>query len=235
MKKIRHSFFRHEKHGHVNWLRDVILGGQDGLVNVLGVVLGVSAASGDSRILIAASLAAAFAESVSMAAVAYTSSLAAKDYYQKELEREKEEIKSKPELEKEEIREIYRQKGFSGDLLEKIVSRITSDPTIWLKTMMREELKLEEVNTPAILRTSMVVGVAALTTSLIPITPFFFLSHNTALLTSLVASGVVLFAIGVYEATTFVGYWLKNGMQMMFIGLGAALIGFLIGKLFQYN
>lgn len=57
-------------------LRDIILGGQDGLVNVLGVTLGVAAASGDRRLILAAGLAAAFAESFSMAAVAYTSSLA---------------------------------------------------------------------------------------------------------------------------------------------------------------
>lgn len=57
-------------------LRDIILGGQDGLVNVLGIVLGVAAASGDSRIVLAAGMTATFAESFSMAAVAYTSSVA---------------------------------------------------------------------------------------------------------------------------------------------------------------
>jgi len=56
-------------------LRDIILGGQDGLVNVLGIVLGVAAASGNSRIVLVAGLAATFAESFSMAAVAYTSSV----------------------------------------------------------------------------------------------------------------------------------------------------------------
>lgn len=56
-------------------LRDIILGGQDGLVNVLGVTLGIAAASGDVRLVMAGGLAATFAESFSMAAVAYTSSL----------------------------------------------------------------------------------------------------------------------------------------------------------------
>lgn len=56
-------------------LRDIILGGQDGLVNVLGVTLGIAAASGDTRLVLAGGLAATFAESFSMAAVAYTSSL----------------------------------------------------------------------------------------------------------------------------------------------------------------
>lgn len=56
-------------------LRDIVLGGQDGLVNVLGVTLGIAAASGDTRIVLAGGLAATFAESFSMAAVAYTSSV----------------------------------------------------------------------------------------------------------------------------------------------------------------
>src|SRR3990172_7794380 len=56
-------------------LRDIILGGQDGMVNVLGVTAGVAAASGDTRLTIAAGLAATFAESFSMAAVAYTSAV----------------------------------------------------------------------------------------------------------------------------------------------------------------
>jgi len=56
-------------------LRDIILGGQDGLVNVLGVTLGIAAASGDTRLVLAGGLAATFAESFSMAAVAYTSTL----------------------------------------------------------------------------------------------------------------------------------------------------------------
>ncbi len=62
-------------------LHDIILGGQDGLVNVLGVVLGVAAATASTRIVLISGLAATFAESISMGAVAYTSSKAAKEYY----------------------------------------------------------------------------------------------------------------------------------------------------------
>jgi hypothetical protein len=59
----------HDPHRHESRLADVILGGQDGLVNVLGVILGVAAATHDARIVIAAGLAATFAESISMGAV----------------------------------------------------------------------------------------------------------------------------------------------------------------------
>jgi vacuolar iron transporter family protein len=59
-------------------LRDLILGGQDGLVNVLGIVLGLSAAATSEHTIIIAGLAAAFSEATSMAAVAYTSAEADK-------------------------------------------------------------------------------------------------------------------------------------------------------------
>ena len=58
-----------EQHRQVNWLRDVILGGQDGLVNILGIVLGVIAGGGSKTVLLAAGFAAAITESISMGAV----------------------------------------------------------------------------------------------------------------------------------------------------------------------
>ena len=73
-------------------LRELILGGQDGIVNVLGLVLGVASATNDTRTIIVAGLAAAFAESISMAAVAYSSSRAEEDYYDSELAKENGEI-----------------------------------------------------------------------------------------------------------------------------------------------
>ena len=64
-----------------NQLRDVILGGQDGLVNILGIILGVIAGGGSRPVLIAAGFAAAITESISMGAVGYTSTNADRDYY----------------------------------------------------------------------------------------------------------------------------------------------------------
>jgi len=225
--------FLNETHSNVSWLRDVILGGQDGLVNVLGIVLGVAAASQDTKILIAASLAAAFAEAVSMAAVAYTSALAERDHYKKEVEKERQEIIDTPEDERNEVRDIYRQKGFEGNLLEEIVSNVTSDNDKWLIALTREELGLAQVETRTILVSSAVVGIAALVASFIPVFPFFFFSHGTAIYVSLLSSGLALFIIGAIEAKTYVGSWLKNGIQMLVIGLGAAFVGFVIGNIFQ--
>src|SRR4051812_41055375 len=88
-----------QPHGR-NWLRDVILGGQDGLVNILGIILGVIAGGGSRTVLISAGFAAAITESISMGAVGYTSSVAERDYYEAQRDRELREIETKPEEER---------------------------------------------------------------------------------------------------------------------------------------
>src|SRR3989449_10514005 len=100
-----------EKKGIGRSLRDIILGGQDGLVNVLGVVLGVAAATAQLRIIMAAALAATFSESIAMAGVAYTPSLAERDDYLAQLPKERREGEEVPDVETEEGRQIFREEG----------------------------------------------------------------------------------------------------------------------------
>src|SRR5256885_15123823 len=83
-----------ERHRQRNWLRGGILGGQDGLVNILGIILGVIAGGGSRTVLLAAGFAAAITESISMGAVGYTSSVSQRDYYTSEQERELAEIEA---------------------------------------------------------------------------------------------------------------------------------------------
>src|SRR5207247_2555027 len=94
-----------EKHAQPSLLSDFILGSQDGLVNVLGVILGVAVASRNLvdpfAIILAGGLAATFAESISMGAVAYTSTIARRDHYAAEVEREREEMVQLPDLERQ--------------------------------------------------------------------------------------------------------------------------------------
>src|ERR1700693_4081796 len=90
-----------EQHRRTNWLRDVILGGQDGLVNILGIILGVIAGGGSDTVLLAAGFAAAITESISMGAVGYTSSISERDYYEAEKAREATEISTVPDAERQ--------------------------------------------------------------------------------------------------------------------------------------
>ena len=231
---IHHSIHHSEDHKSSFNLPEIILGGQDGLVNVLGVILGVAAATTSSSMVIVAGLAAIFAESISMGAVAYTSLLAEADYYQSEYEREKWEIENVPDGEKEEIRALYENYGFKGKILDDIINKITADKDIWLKVMMEQELKLEKVERKQALPNAILVGVSALIGSFIPLLPFFFLSVHTAIYTSLIVTSLTLFAIGYYKAKTTLGKQLiKQGLEMMIIGMASAAVGYLIGSLFK--
>jgi VIT1/CCC1 family predicted Fe2+/Mn2+ transporter len=222
-----------DPHRHQSRLRDIILGGQDGLVNVLGVVLGVAAATQDVRVVLAAGLAAALAESVSMGAVAYTSTQAERALYLSEKEREHRHIARVPQLERSEIREIYRKKGFSGPLLERIVETITADPEVWVAVMMAEELKLTPVPRSAAWRAALVVGVSAIVGSLLPLLPFLLLSIWPAIGMALGLGVLALFVVGAYQALTTVGRWWKSGLTMAAIGMASALVGYGVGALFK--
>lgn len=213
-------------------LKDAILGGQDGLVNVLGIILGVATATTDLRIILVSGLAATFAESISMGAVLYTSTKAAKEHYYAELKREKQEIETIPHLEKEEIREIYYNKGFRGKQLDNLVQTITSNKELWLDTMMTEELRLfpDEYEQP--LKKGIFVGLAAMVGSIIPILPFFFLSIVAAKYAALLVSASVLFGVGTVKAKWYDLDWKKAGLEMAAIGTVAALVGYFIGLLF---
>ncbi|MGZ6378897.1 MAG: VIT1/CCC1 transporter family protein [Candidatus Limnocylindrales bacterium] len=222
-----------EAHRQTNWLRDVILGGQDGLVNILGIILGVIAGGGSETVLIVTGLAAAITESISMGAVGYTSSISERDYYEAERAREAAEIAATPEEERQEVRDIYAAKGFTGPLLEEVVSTITADRETWLATMMDEELHLQPVDNRAILRAAIVIGIATLIGHLIPLVPFLFLDRTPALILAIALSGLALFGVGVYSAVTLVGDWRISGLRFLVIGLGAAAIGFAVGRLFN--
>lgn len=170
--------------------RDIILGSQDGLVNVLGIVLGVGTvalATNNVRIVLVAGLAATFAESFSMAAVAYTSSKAERDHFLRE----------------------HQEAG-------------------------REHIEFDEaglLRNP--LQSAIIVGISAIIGSFIPLLPFFFGSVAHSLVAAGFVSAIALFVTGATKAKLTIGNWLTSGIEMMLIGLGAALIGYLVGLYFR--
>ncbi len=227
-KSAKHSP-HFEENGKGEWLRDLILGGQDGLVNVLGLVLGVAAATSDSRIVIVAGLAAMFAEGISMGAVAYTSSKATLEFYAREKKRELKEIENVPKMERDEVRRIYFHKGFRGKQLEMVVAKLTSNRDRWLHVMMEEELHLQNpVETP--LHSAIIVTIAALIGAVFPIIPYFLMSVAQANLITVPFSLLVLFIAGAVKGRYTKVVWWRSGLELALIGTGAALIGYLIGS-----
>jgi predicted membrane protein (TIGR00267 family) len=224
---------RTDPHRQASGLSDIILGGQDGLVNVLGVILGVAAATSDPRIVLVAGLAATFAESVSMGAVAYTTTLADSSFYSSEQEREYRHLKRAPDVERQEIRDIYRRKGFEGELLDRIVDTITANKDVWVAVMMAEEHQLSPVDRAQAVRSALIVGFSAIVGSLIPLAPFVLFPVGASVPTSIVISALVLFAVGAYKARVTVGHPGKSGLEMAIIGTVSALVGYAVGLLLK--
>jgi len=222
-----------DPHRQTRWISEVVLGGQDGLVNVLGVILGLAAATADSRLVLVGGLAAALAESVSMAAVAYTSTVAAGDLFKAERAREYRHIEAVPQLERAEIREIYLRKGFSGKLLEQVVDTITSNKDVWVAVMMAEEHGLADVDRRRSALSAVVVGLASLVGSLLPMLPFLLLPVRVGVWCSIALSALALFVFGNYKARATVGRPIRTGFELAAIGTLSALVGYAVGALLR--
>lgn len=222
-----------EAHPRPTLLSDFILGGQDGIVNVLGIILGLSAATQDVRIILVATLAALGAESIAMGAVAYTSTRSRRRLYMSELERERHEMRALPEVERGEVREILADWGYQGSELEDLLERICRNPRAMLEFMMAFELKLAPIEPAAPRASAFIVGSATVLGHAIPLVPFFFVGSNVFLgaILAIVFSGAALFAMGWYEARITVGIWWHNGLQMVVIGLAGGFAGYLIGHI----
>ncbi len=224
-----------ESHARGGRLSDFILGLQDGLVNVLGVILGVAVASKDLRIIVAGGLAATFAESISMGAVAYTSTVARRDHYDSERQREMREMRDLPEVERAEVREILERWGFEEPELTTMLDHIVSKEQAWLEIMMAHELNLAPVDDAQPRKSALLVGVSAIIGSVVPLAPFLVpgLSLWDAIFIALAVSAVTLFIVGYYKAKATVGHAGRSGLQMTIIGIVSALAGFGIGYLFS--
>jgi len=214
-------------------LKEIILGGQDGLVNVLGIILGVATATSDTRIVLISGLAAAFAESISMGAVAYSSTRAEKQFYQAQKQKELYEIEKMPKVEEKEIYDIYYEKGFRGKQLDSIVKKIISDKDLWLKEMMEQELRLYSTEHRSSIKSAWIVLYASFLGSIIPLIPFFLMSINSAVIVSILVSVIILFGAGVWKAKLTISSPWKNGIEMAILGTVAALLGYVIGKVLE--
>lgn len=228
-QKAHHE--RADPHVRGRWLSDFILGAQDGLVNTLGIVLGVAAASANTRVTFAAGLAAAVAEAISMGAVGYTSSVARGELFRAERAREYRHIDTTPEIERREIRELYAMKGFREPLLDQIVDTICANKDVWVAVMMLEEHGLAPVDRRTSLRSAALVGVASLVGAVVPVAPFALLTPWPAVVVSLALGCVGLFALGAYKARVTTTRPFRSGVSLAVIGILSAIAGYVVGAL----
>ena len=217
----------HEPIGRL--LREIVFGMNDGLISQLGFLAGASGAFEQTTPIVMAGLAAMVSGTVSMAIGGYVSVKSQREFYESEIRREVHEMATMPEHEREEVRQLYRAKGFRGAELERIVNHITANRDVWLKVMMEEELGLFPEHDTKPLASATYVGVSFALGAVIPLVPYFFLPPIVSLIVAIVLTTVTLFGIGAAKARLTHRHWFRSGLEIMGFGLVAAAIGYAIG------
>ncbi len=213
-------------------VRELVFGANDGLVAAFAVASGVNGAGVKSEVILIAGLAELIGGTISMALGAYLSTKSQIEYFRGEMRRESYEVDNFPEVERQEIRDIYKSKGFTGEILEKVISHITSDKKRWVEIMMQEELGLSLDLTVSPLKSAVATGGAYAFGALMPILPYLFMSPATGLIASAVLTLSVLFGVGAAKTiVTGKSPW-RSGLESISIGGLAAAATFLVGKLF---
>jgi VIT1/CCC1 family predicted Fe2+/Mn2+ transporter len=210
-----------------NYIRDFIYGGIDGSVTTFAVVSGVSGAELATSIVLILGFANLAADGFSMAASNYLGTRAEQDDYQRLEKIEYRHIEVAPEGEREEIRQIYREKGFEGEELEKAVELITSDKDRWVKTMLTEEYGLpSEIRSPW--RAAFTTFGAFVGCGLVPLLPYVF-GVASSFLISCTTTGITFFLIGSVKSRWSTASWMRSGIETLFVGTLAAALAYAVG------
>lgn len=216
-----------------SFLRDFIYGAIDGTVTTFAVVAGAVGATFSPSVVIILGFANLIADGFSMGVSNYLGIKAESELFQKAKCEEEYHIAHVPEGEKEEIRQIFAKKGFRGTDLENIVTTISSNQTLWVDTMLKEELNLGVTEFFPI-KAALTTFAAFVSIGFVPLFPFvlsyifpeFSLSPFTS---SAFLSGLTFFGIGAIKTLFTEKSWFSSGLVTLLTGGGAALLAYWIG------
>ena len=218
-----------------NYIRDLVFGFGDGVNTSLGIVAGVAGAEIAADVVILAALVGMFTGAKAMAVQNYLAVKSQREILESEIRKEEVEIESAPDMERQEIEDIYKDKGFQGEDLKKVVDKVTSNKEVWLKTMLTEELglNLEILGSP--LKGALVMFGSFLLGGILPILPYFvvkagLISMNASIAIAIAISICSSFIVGSVKARIAKKNWIKGGIEMAGLGTGIALVGYGIGS-----
>ena len=177
-------------------LRDAVFGTQDGLISTLGALTGIAAGTRSGEAVVVAGFVIIVVESLSMAAGSYLSSKSQREYLERLLREEEEEIARDPEGERQEIVEMYRLRGYSDEEIAIIARRLMSDPKLLLEDMAHKELGISPSTLEEPLGNALVMGTAYVAGGLVPVLPYLTLPMATAMPVSIIGTLLALFLFG---------------------------------------
>ena len=211
-------------------IRNIVYGFNDGLTANFGLVAGVIGATATDSFqpVIVAGVAGVIADALSMGSSGYLAAKSEQEVYAHEIEMEKDEIALMPEVERDELALLYEAKGIDPVHANELATQIMDHPARMLDEHVREELKIGEPEMSP-LNQGWITGLATGVGAIIPVAPFLFVHTAAAALISLTVSMVAHFAVGAARALFTGRGVIRSGMDMFVVGLGVAVLGYLIG------
>lgn len=220
-----------------SYVRDFIYGAIDGCVTTFAIVSGVVGAELAPSVVIILGFANLLADGFSMGVSNYLGTKAAQQEVQRARKIEETHVRTVPSGEREEVRQIFRQKGFEGELLDRVVGVITGDQELWVDTMLREEWGLSLIPVSP-MKAGAVTFAAFVLVGLVPVLPFavFDFIDGGGRLPFLFSSGltaVTFFVVGALKSRYLAESSLRAGIETLLMGGGAAVLAFLVGMLLK--
>jgi VIT1/CCC1 family predicted Fe2+/Mn2+ transporter len=214
-----------------SYLGDGVLGAIDGTITTFAIVAGASGAGLSGGIALVLGLANVLADGFSMAVGNLLKVKADRQLVDLARRIEENHIDTVPDGEREEIRQVFAQKGFEGETLEQAVEIITCDRRRWVDTMLTEELGLR-LETPEPVRAACTTFFAFLVAGLVPLAPLFFwrtTAPEDMFLASSAAALVTFFVIGQVKGKLVGGSGLRSGIETLLLGGTAAGLAYAVG------
>jgi len=218
------------KAGLLGDVREAIFGAQDGLVSTLAVVSTVSGATNDRFPVLIAGIAAGLAGVFSMAAGEYLSSKSQREIALAQIADERDKVAEHSETARAELAYLLEEEGLAADEASVVAGVIGRQPEVLLnaKVLRQYGVAVEEAQGSPI-QGAAVMGASFALGALAPVLPYVLLPLNVAIYVSVIATGVVLFVIGVVKTRWTHGNPVVSGIEILLIGALAGIVGYLFG------
>jgi VIT1/CCC1 family predicted Fe2+/Mn2+ transporter len=224
-----------EKHyvTRMGWLRASVLGANDGILSTTSIVIGVAAASTDRNTIVLAALAGLIAGAMSMAAGEYVSVSSQSDSERSDLAREQQELLDMPEVELEELANIYVSRGLDLELAKQVAIQLTQHNA--LETHAREELGINEITAAKPLQAALASFGSFIFGAMLPFGVSIFAPVQSMVYVQYILSILFLMILGAIAAKTGGSAIGTAVLRIAFWGTAAMAITALVGHVFGVN
>lgn len=224
-----------ERHrsNRVGWLRAAVLGANDGIVSVAGIVVGVAASGASAETVLLTGVAGVVAGAMSMAAGEYVSVQSQADTEAADLAVEKRELHAEPVHELAELAQIYVQRGLQPDLARQVAEQLTAHDA--LAAHARDELGITEALRARPLQAALASAAAFTAGAALPIAAAILSPAGRVGLVTTVATVIGLLVSGAIAARVGGAPVLRGALRVGFWGAMAMGAAALVGRLFHVS